>query len=548
MADEGAKNRPAEPSDRSSSPESEDDDGGLQMPVESLVSGREKRSNAGNLMSTLLDQAEEEDELTLLFEEPGIDEEFDGDNSNDQSDARFDSSDNDDDDGGPAAGNEDEELEGEKELQRQAREARKKQKRKLEAGIWKAPGMRKKVKIDPMASVQTPKAPIARPKKKADRVSWIQGEDDTPVRSSSRKATIQNKQVVHERMKESEARRVKQLASMEATAAKKEQAKAKVLTQEDRLAEAARVEKINSKSLSRWEQDEKSREAERKAKLVALHHRQMDGPVIRFWSGRSKWMDGRLVEVGKSSGVPIAPGEAVTSMDKSKATQGFQPLEQPDTRPVSASQRRDSQDIEKGVHDLSVKEEPRESDVPPPVDATDIIMIDPGPSSTTSIQNGTAESTTSTLVQTAARAHEYATRNLIILEDFDTSTLRDPSLPRHPLVKRSRGSEKPVKSTPQYCAITSQPAKYRDPSTGIPYASRYAYQQIQRLKANEFKWSDLLGCFVGTATMAAKGVPDGFLDGTTGFEDQEALASRGSRRGRGRARGRVRGRGRGRGP
>ena len=87
----------------------------------------------------------------------------------------------------------------------------------------------------------------------------------------------------------------------------------------------------------------------------------------------------------------------------------------------------------------------------------------------------------------------------------------------------------------QICAVTSQPAKYRDPATEIPYATRYAYQEIQRLKLGSYQWSDLLGCFVGTATTAAKGVPEDFWSGRVvkvgrGME----TARRGSRGRRGR--------------
>lgn len=63
------------------------------------------------------------------------------------------------------------------------------------------------------------------------------------------------------------------------------------------------------------------------------------------------------------------------------------------------------------------------------------------------------------------------------------------------------------------CAITSQPAKYRDPHTGLAYFNAYAYKEIQRLKRGEYKWSALVGAYVGPGTFAARGVPGRFLTG-----------------------------------
>lgn len=64
---------------------------------------------------------------------------------------------------------------------------------------------------------------------------------------------------------------------------------------------------------------------------------------------------------------------------------------------------------------------------------------------------------------------------------------------------------------PPLCAITNQPARYRDPKTGLPYHNAYAYREIRRLAGGEFRWSALLGCWVGEGS-AARGVPARFLD------------------------------------
>jgi len=68
------------------------------------------------------------------------------------------------------------------------------------------------------------------------------------------------------------------------------------------------------------------------------------------------------------------------------------------------------------------------------------------------------------------------------------------------------------KNAHEICAITGYPAKYRDPTTGLPYCNSYAYKEIQRLKRGDYKWSKLVGAYVGQGTYAARGVPPRFLN------------------------------------
>lgn len=73
------------------------------------------------------------------------------------------------------------------------------------------------------------------------------------------------------------------------------------------------------------------------------------------------------------------------------------------------------------------------------------------------------------------------------------------------------------------CVITSQPARYRDPETGLPYANGYAYREIRRLVGNQFGWSSMLGCFVGPVGFGARGVPERFFDGGKGKEKEKEI-------------------------
>ncbi|PBP27068.1 YL1 nuclear protein [Diplocarpon rosae] len=172
--------------------ESEDE----QPQVQWLATGREKRSTAGNRLNNLLQQEEEDDELELLFAEADDDAGF-SDNEAD-SDVQMDSS-SDEEDQGPAAGEDD--MEGEKELQKQAR-AEKAKKRKLDGGMPK--GLKKRVKIDPTAS----HAPPPRPKKKSERASWIPTAEEAPTRASARGTTKQSKEQLHMQMVDREIKRL----------------------------------------------------------------------------------------------------------------------------------------------------------------------------------------------------------------------------------------------------------------------------------------------------------------------------------------------------
>ena len=67
-----------------------------------------------------------------------------------------------------------------------------------------------------------------------------------------------------------------------------------------------------------------------------------------------------------------------------------------------------------------------------------------------------------------------------------------------------------VEPASETCAITMQSAKFRDPKTGLAYANSYAFKEIQRLRTGGARWSNLLDCYVGPTTCAARGVPDRF--------------------------------------
>ncbi|PKY02963.1 YL1-domain-containing protein [Aspergillus campestris IBT 28561] len=295
-----------DPTDQSSSAEDAE-------PVESLIKGRSRRSTAGRHMSALLN-AEADDDLALLFEEVDDDQEFDEIEAGggEEDDMALDSS-SDDDDQGPNARPDDDE--GERQIEKEEK-AEKKKRRAQEDLRFKI--ARKKVKIDPTA-VPTA-APPPRPKKKSERISWIPTPDEGPTRSSSRRQTMHNKELTHARLKDSEEKRVRLIATMEEAAKRKAHLKPKEMTQAERLAEAERVERLNSKSLNLWEEMEKRKAEERKAKIEALQNRRLQGPVMSYWSGLATWSDGRLTRLGKVDITP-KPEKEEPARKKSKKSE-----------------------------------------------------------------------------------------------------------------------------------------------------------------------------------------------------------------------------------
>lgn len=267
--------------------------------VEWLATGRSKRSTAGNRMKSMLaneEPADADSDLELLFQEDDDDAGFTDKGDDDASDAQMESSDDEDENAAQA-----DDLEGEKELERQAREKKAAvRKRKAQEAI--PAKFRKKVRIDhpqDAASTVAPQPPKARHKKKSERTSWLPTATEMPTRASERKTTKLSKEQLHQQMVEREARRKKQLEIMEKKAKRMEALKKPPMTQAERLKEAELVEKRNAKSLNRWEEAEKQREEERRAKLAALNNRRLEGPVVTFWSGIVDLSEVQLKHVGK---------------------------------------------------------------------------------------------------------------------------------------------------------------------------------------------------------------------------------------------------------
>ena len=422
-------------------------------PVELLVLGRAKRVTAGNRLTSLLEK-EADDDVDLLFETDEEDVEFDEDINDEDSDVQLESS-SEDEDKSPTQANDD--LEGEKEIEQQDKAERQK-KRKAQDCFKRPSGIRKRIKLAEKSTASSPSTPAPRPRKKSERVSWIPVADEGPTRSSSRKQTVQNKQVVHERMKEGEKRRIRQIKVMEAAAKRKEASKPKAMTQADRMADAARTEKKNARSLSRWEEAEKRRDEEQKIKLAALHNRQLEGPVITWWSGLSRWVNGKLQDVGFKA---VRMAEKVKQLPQEDPSQAKRDSEQQSRgSPIhvirshgNAPDDREQQEALTNIMRPHIPPNPQSTDVGHagvtsqgsygfldgihyyaslPVEQRHPVAPTANP-----VASGATQPIH--FIQPPPPLIEHATRNLVVLNNVDANALKIPEIASSILVKKRNG-------------------------------------------------------------------------------------------------------------
>lgn len=114
------------------------------------------------------------------------------------------------------------------------------------------------------------------------------------------------------------------------------------------------------------------------------------------------------------------------------------------------------------------------------------------------------------------------TRSCIILQDFDEEAIKKPDVQTQILFGRKMTKLAKPPHAP-LCVITNHPARYRDPKTGLPFYNTYAFKEIQKLMAGDFKFSQLTGTWVGRGDEAAAGVPARFIRPETEDERKERL-------------------------
>jgi vacuolar protein sorting-associated protein 72 len=290
--------------DSSSSSSSETED----ISKSGLVATRAKRRTAGNLYETLranLDDEELQKELLAEDEAEDAEDYLASDREDDE--AAMESSSSDEDGDAGAAG----EDEGERELKKAERLEQRKKRKALDARL-RVPGLapkKKKVKLaddakgsedaggseSERARAAADAAALARKKKKkSERSNWLPEAADAPIRQSRRELAVKNREVVHANLKESAQRSEKQKQLMKDAAKRVRMTDRLPLTQEQRYEKCRRIEKETAKELGRTEREEAERIRIREEILAAKRRREIDGPVMRTWSGSGVFEDGKL--------------------------------------------------------------------------------------------------------------------------------------------------------------------------------------------------------------------------------------------------------------
>lgn len=264
-----------------------------------LVATRAKRRTAGNLYETLranLDDEELQKELLAEDEAEDAEDYLASDREDDEAAMESSSSDEDADAG---AG----EDEGERELKKAERMEQRK-KRKAQDARMRVPGFapKKKVKLaddakgseDAGTESEQARLLAKKKKKKSERSNWLPEAADAPTRQSRRELAVKNREVIHANLKESAVRSEKQKQLMKDAAKRVRMTDRLPLTQEQRYEKCKRIEKETAKELGRTEREEAERIRIREEILAAKRRREIEGPVMRTWSGSGVFEDGKL--------------------------------------------------------------------------------------------------------------------------------------------------------------------------------------------------------------------------------------------------------------
>ncbi|KAK5074461.1 hypothetical protein LTR70_005779 [Exophiala xenobiotica] len=605
--------------------------------AELMITTRERRKTAGNRYSQVVAQEQadedEQDDVALLFAEAeGEDDEYNSDEADDEADM----SSSDDDDQGPNAAADD--IEGETEIQKQAKAERQK-KRKADMALTTMGAIRKKPKIDPTSLHRAPER--AKPSKRKERVTWLPDEAAAPGRTSLRKQTVAHREVMMERLKESEEQRLKNKAIREEKEKIKQADAPRELTQADRLAEAEKNERRNAKSLNRWEAMEARRAEEQAAKLAALKDRKLHGAVITTHSSKHVYRGPKVERLSpgpsgtddsrpkKRGPKPKSPFTSIAATNARPHLPSQSPVQAPTPSKTPISQA-NGDDWLAGIHEYAsmqpgsgqiTPQEAQDQGPPPqknsqPVHeakaAQHVKQPEEHASSTldlsyrelnrteteaapnlaanlkpSSLEQGKEDGTpmkpvdppesrgapSSILVNTSSDAQKppqpglqqqqqlqpqpsqaplppdtslpvstlqqqapiypplmpltsaqlfpeqvplqappvvevTSTRNVVILDGFEDLTAEAKQA--YSVFSGTKKQSKPSKHVGELCAITGNSAKYRDPTTGVPYANMAAFKKLKELQQHTYQWSSMLGCYVGRAGHAARGVPVGF--------------------------------------
>ena len=468
-----------------------------------LVQERARRSNAGNRMQELLArgefeaddmflEAENDVEFEAREEEPDIvDSDFDGNSTEEESD---------------------EDVEAEESIAREEKRQRK----------------AAKPVVRTLAQPKGPSAPApARPRAPRTMPSVV---PPGGVRSSSRRSTVENKMATQTKLQEAEARR----ASVRARPAKR----VKHLTQDALIREALEMEEENTQSLLHYLEQEE----ERKARQRQAGKKHMSGPFVRWISVGLDQNIFNSIEVRDAKAKKEPPSEerenALPQGTEAQAAREIPerttplPTEEAGPEPDSGAaeprteapnESREAPNEVAEPHSEAPNEapEPRsetlsesretpneaaEPHTEAPIESCEAAQP---PSLACSEPNESAQETHPPLAPSHApmepaastdpdtpSSTEKTARTILSLHGLEPGAtwvdefrylLGDHcAWDRLPFVPSRNRPYRPRQST---CVITGLPARYRDPRTGIPYATTEAYATIERVLRGEYVWT-----------------------------------------------------------
>ena len=468
-----------------------------------LVQERARRSNAGNRMQELLArgefeaddmflEAENDVEFEAREEEPDIvDSDFDGNSTEEESD---------------------EDVEAEESIAREEKRQRK----------------AAKPVVRTLAQPKGPSAPApARPRAPRTMPSVV---PPGGVRSSSRRSTVENKMATQTKLQEAEARR----ASVRARPAKR----VKHLTQDALIREALEMEEENTQSLLHYLEQEE----ERKARQRQAGKKHMSGPFVRWISVGLDQNIFNSIEVRDAKAKKEPPSEerenALPQGTEAQAAREMPerttplPTEEAGPEPDSGAaeprteapnESREAPNEAAEPHSEAPNEatEPRsetlsesretpneapEPHTEAPIESCEAVQP---PSLACSEPNESAQETHPPLAPSHApmepaastdpdtpSSTEKTARTILSLHGLEPGAtwvdefrylLGDHcAWDRLPFVPSRNRPYRPRQST---CVITGLPARYRDPRTGIPYATTEAYATIERVLRGEYVWT-----------------------------------------------------------
>lgn len=468
-----------------------------------LVQERARRSNAGNRMQELLArgefeaddmflEAENDVEFEAREEEPDIvDSDFDGNSTEEESD---------------------EDVEAEESIAREEKRQRK----------------AAKPVVRTLAQPKGPSAPApARPRAPRTMPSVV---PPGGVRSSSRRSTVENKMATQTKLQEAEARR----ASVRARPAKR----VKHLTQDALIREALEMEEENTQSLLHYLEQEE----ERKARQRQAGKKHMSGPFVRWISVGLDQNIFNSIEVRDAKAKKEPPSEerenAFPQRTEAQAAREIPerttplPTEEAGPEPDSGAAEprteapNESREAPNEVAEphseapneaterhseapIESREAPNEATEPhteAPIESCEAVQP---PSLACSEPNESAQETHPPLAPSHApmepaastdpdtpSSTEKTARTILSLHGLEPGAtwvdefrylLGDHcAWDRLPFVPSRNRPYRPRQST---CVITGLPARYRDPRTGIPYATTEAYATIERVLRGEYVWT-----------------------------------------------------------